>query len=624
MKRRIFQFIVVSILCCVSLHSQTWSALGSGVGTQPAEVMALAVYNGELYAGGYFTLGTGGPGNYIAKWNGTSWVSLNTGGMNDEVFSFAVYNGELYAGGWFTVAGGTPASYIAKYNGTTWTAVGTGMNNNGYVYALGVFNNDLYAGGDFLNAGGTLANRIAKYNSGSGWSTLGSGLSNGANATVRAFAIYNNQLAIGGSFSLTGGVTANRVSLWNGTTFTGIGIMNGTVYTLCTFNSNLFAGGIYSSPASDIAQYNGTSWSSVGTNGTGANNVVFCLKEYSNQLYMGGTFNQVDNVWITYGTARYNPCTNVWTPLTTGTNDYVYSMEVFNSDLIVGGQYNTAGSLSAKKVAKWTCSGATASFTENTTVISQGMTVNYTDQSSGSATSWSWSFPGGTPSSSTSQNPTVTYNTPGTYPVTLTVTNACGCSTSTSSGLIFVTSTLPVELTNFQGTCNSGKIKFSWTTASETNNDYFTLERTTDGNNFELIAHMNGAGTSSQSHTYEVIDSSLFSETAYYRLSQTNYNGSAVVAGMISVESCAADFSDEIQSVYENNGIETVKLITSEDGNGILSVYDANGKLVLSEEKSVAKGLNEEKIINQMAAGIYVVTFSSSSTFLSKKFIVNN
>lgn len=70
-------------------------------------------------------------------------------------------------------------------------------------------------------------------------------------------------------------------------------------------------------------------------------------------------------------------------------------------------------------------SALTAAFTSNKTFIAQGETVNFTNNSAG-ATSYFWEFPGGTPATSTAQNPTVVYNTPGTYAVKLLSTNAIG------------------------------------------------------------------------------------------------------------------------------------------------------------------------------------------------------
>jgi PKD repeat protein len=83
----------------------------------------------------------------------------------------------------------------------------------------------------------------------------------------------------------------------------------------------------------------------------------------------------------------------------------------------------------------------TASFTANTTSGCSPLTVNFTNTTTGSATSYSWSFPGGTPGSSTDPNPTVVYNTAGTYTVTLTATNATGSNTSTQNSYITVQTT---------------------------------------------------------------------------------------------------------------------------------------------------------------------------------------
>ena len=79
-----------------------------------------------------------------------------------------------------------------------------------------------------------------------------------------------------------------------------------------------------------------------------------------------------------------------------------------------------------------------AAFTASSTTITAGQAVAFTDASSGEATSWSWSFPGGTPETSAEQNPVVTYNTVGTYDVTLTVNNVNGSDTKTSTGYITV------------------------------------------------------------------------------------------------------------------------------------------------------------------------------------------
>jgi len=79
-----------------------------------------------------------------------------------------------------------------------------------------------------------------------------------------------------------------------------------------------------------------------------------------------------------------------------------------------------------------------ANFTADLTSVIIGSTVDFTDLSSGAPTTWSWTFQGGSPSSSTTQNPSVVYNTEGTYDVSLTVTNDNGSDTEIKTGYITV------------------------------------------------------------------------------------------------------------------------------------------------------------------------------------------
>ncbi len=85
-----------------------------------------------------------------------------------------------------------------------------------------------------------------------------------------------------------------------------------------------------------------------------------------------------------------------------------------------------------------------ASFSASSTDIDVGQTITFTDKSTGEPTSWDWVFIGGEPGISTKQNPEVTYALPGTYPVSLTVTNAEGTNTKTRTDYITVTSAAPV------------------------------------------------------------------------------------------------------------------------------------------------------------------------------------
>jgi PKD repeat protein len=79
-----------------------------------------------------------------------------------------------------------------------------------------------------------------------------------------------------------------------------------------------------------------------------------------------------------------------------------------------------------------------ADFTAGATTIYEGDSITFTDTSANNPTSWAWTFNGGTPGTSSAQNPTITYNTAGTYTVALTATNAYGSDTETKTNYITV------------------------------------------------------------------------------------------------------------------------------------------------------------------------------------------
>jgi PKD repeat protein len=105
-----------------------------------------------------------------------------------------------------------------------------------------------------------------------------------------------------------------------------------------------------------------------------------------------------------------------------------------------------------------------ANFTGAPTTVVVGSTVTFTDNTSCNPTSWNWSFPGGTPASSTSQNPVVTYNTVGVYSVTLQATNALGTDTEVKTNYITVNN-MPLNYCTSQGTTYTyewiGQVKFN-------------------------------------------------------------------------------------------------------------------------------------------------------------------
>ena len=101
---------------------------------------------------------------------------------------------------------------------------------------------------------------------------------------------------------------------------------------------------------------------------------------------------------------------------------------------------------------------------------------------------------------------------------------------------------LPVGLTEFSSQCDQRKVYLNWTTETETNNDYFTLEKSSDGQHFEPMAFITGQGSKSTATEYNHTDHNALSGISYYRLSQTDYDGTHRVSKTIS-SNCESDLA---------------------------------------------------------------------------------
>ncbi|MBO4739463.1 MAG: chitobiase/beta-hexosaminidase C-terminal domain-containing protein, partial [Bacteroidales bacterium] len=103
-----------------------------------------------------------------------------------------------------------------------------------------------------------------------------------------------------------------------------------------------------------------------------------------------------------------------------------------------------------------------------------------------------------------------------------------------------VNANLPVELLYFHATCMGDAVQFEWATASETNNEYFTIERSSDAVNYEEVARIQGAGTTSQRSDYSFMADNNSSSMTYYRLRQTDIDGAEEVFSPVALQ-CTAE-----------------------------------------------------------------------------------
>ena len=180
---------------------------------------------------------------------------------------------------------------------------------------------------------------------------------------------------------------------------------------------------------------------------------------------------------------------------------------------------------------------------------------------------------------------------------------------------------LPIELLSFIAKPIGKKIQLLWRTASELNNDYFTVERSADAVNFDQINITDGAGNSTQTIKYSVIDDSPLSGISYYRLKQTDFDGKYNYSNLVAIE---IETNTDFQILNAFSSTENGLLdVTINCGNNCLlnfELYDMTGKKVFSSNENVM-GNNRSVSIptNHLSTGIYLLKVYNGEKMISKK-----
>ncbi|MBI2269590.1 MAG: T9SS type A sorting domain-containing protein [Bacteroidetes bacterium] len=189
---------------------------------------------------------------------------------------------------------------------------------------------------------------------------------------------------------------------------------------------------------------------------------------------------------------------------------------------------------------------------------------------------------------------------------------------------------LPVELLSFSAKCNNGRINFNWSTATETNNDHFTIERSVNGIDYKAIQQVKGAGNSSGLRKYKSAVT-VSEPNGYYRLKQTDFDGKYTFSKII-VVNCDGDGaapksefvifpnpSDGDNVFMKMNGLNAEEKV-------LVILVDVLGQVVF-EKVSVTNGNGEilESIAGaeKLAAGIYTIVGSVRNDIYKQKLIVH-
>lgn len=143
-------------------------------------------------------------------------------------------------------------------------------------------------------------------------------------------------------------------------------------------------------------------------------------------------------------------------------------------------------------------------------------------------------------------------------------------------------SPLPIELLTFQASPEADKVLLEWATAAEVNNDFFTIERSSDGELWQELLFHQGSGNTSSRTEYEMVDDQPLQGISYYRLKQTDFDGSFEYFPMVAVEMPSMGDSQEL--ILFPNPVKTILNVQSIPVRAEwLQILSVSGEMVLSE-----------------------------------------
>jgi hypothetical protein len=227
---------------------------------------------------------------------------------------------------------------------------------------------------------------------------------------------------------------------------------------------------------------------------------------------------------------------------------------------------------------------------------------------------------------STAQKVTVgPYSVPGTYAYIATYSNVCG--TFYDTAFVTASSTVPVTLTTFRAKKIDADINLEWKTASEVNNDYFQIEKSMNGKDFNAIGRVEGMGSTNSSQSYTFVDENAAKTSTralYYRLRQADNDGTLTYSKVVVV-----DLSQERNnslSTYPNPSDGTFTITVDLQSTSVvnLKVLDMLGSVVWAQVIDPNLGANEFNAQLLLPDGVYMLLLQQDGETSRRKLVIEH
>jgi len=184
---------------------------------------------------------------------------------------------------------------------------------------------------------------------------------------------------------------------------------------------------------------------------------------------------------------------------------------------------------------------------------------------------------------------------------------------------------IPVELTSFTASVNEGNVVLNWSTATETNNHLFEIERKAVTSEYITIGYVEGAGTTTEPQNYSYADNEVETGTYTYRLKQVDFDGTFTYSNEVEVD-VTAPLSFNLDQNYPNpfNPTTNINYSIQEAGNIILAVYNTVGEkvAVLVNGYSEAGHFEVSFDASNLTSGVYLYKLQSANSVQTKKMML--
>ena len=181
---------------------------------------------------------------------------------------------------------------------------------------------------------------------------------------------------------------------------------------------------------------------------------------------------------------------------------------------------------------------------------------------------------------------------------------------------------LPIQLLYFDAVRDEKIVNLDWSTASEKNNNFFTIERSLDANNFEFVSNFPGAGNSIVTLNYTSTDFTPYSEKSYYRLTQTDFDGTQSYSKIVAVGAINENEYSDVNIIKVQNAIQ-IEIENISNDDYFVEIVDMLGRVMFKEKyTSPSNKIMIDINSNKYAKGIYNVAVFNANTVKTSKIIV--